>query len=233
MSIFMFFGKYSSESLKNISSERTDRAVNLIKKNGGKVISMYAVLGEHDLMAVKTYCDNSFAQPARAEGGQQNIAVQHHLHEMALNTSSSVKNPWASAKGSALSLRLWNFSLAIYRRNESRTISLAGRFCRRDMSCSSFRKASEMRMLMLLIAQYIVLHRTVRSSALPKKPLHGPSGPQPRPSPLRYATQGIFGLLRPGGSAPHASKARPDQSPPPARRLRAISTFLRACCVVG
>jgi hypothetical protein len=37
MPIFMFFGKYSSESLKGISSERTDRAVNLIKKNGGKV----------------------------------------------------------------------------------------------------------------------------------------------------------------------------------------------------
>ena len=50
MPIFMMFGKYSSEALKGISSERTDKAVELIKKNGGKVISMYAVMGEHDLV---------------------------------------------------------------------------------------------------------------------------------------------------------------------------------------
>jgi uncharacterized protein with GYD domain len=50
MAIFMMFGKYSSESLKGISAARTEKAVNLIKKHGGKVISMYAVLGEHDLV---------------------------------------------------------------------------------------------------------------------------------------------------------------------------------------
>jgi uncharacterized protein with GYD domain len=49
MPIFMMFGKYSTEALKGISSKRTDKAVDLIKKNGGKVISMYAVMGEHDL----------------------------------------------------------------------------------------------------------------------------------------------------------------------------------------
>jgi uncharacterized protein with GYD domain len=46
----MMFGKYSTEALKGISPERTDKAVELIKKNGGKVISMYAVMGEHDLV---------------------------------------------------------------------------------------------------------------------------------------------------------------------------------------
>ena len=50
MPIFMMFGKYSTEALKGISPERTDKAVELIKKNGGKVISMYAVMGEHDLV---------------------------------------------------------------------------------------------------------------------------------------------------------------------------------------
>jgi len=50
MPIFMMFGKYSTEALKGISSKRTDKAVDLIKKNGGKVISMYAVMGEHDLV---------------------------------------------------------------------------------------------------------------------------------------------------------------------------------------
>ena len=57
MPIFMMFGKYSSESLKSISSERTDRAVALIEKNGGKVISMYAVLGEHDLVFTLDFPD--------------------------------------------------------------------------------------------------------------------------------------------------------------------------------
>ena len=50
MPIFMMFGKYSSEALKGISSERTAKAKEIIEKNGGKVSSMYAVLGEHDLV---------------------------------------------------------------------------------------------------------------------------------------------------------------------------------------
>jgi uncharacterized protein with GYD domain len=44
MPIFLMFGKYSSEALKGISPERTNRAVELIRKNGGRVVSMYAVL---------------------------------------------------------------------------------------------------------------------------------------------------------------------------------------------
>ena len=57
MPIFMMFGKYSSEALKGISPERTDKAVDLIKKNGGKVVSMYAVLGEHDLVFTLDFPD--------------------------------------------------------------------------------------------------------------------------------------------------------------------------------
>jgi uncharacterized protein with GYD domain len=57
MPIFMVFGKYSSEALKGISPERTDKAVELIKKNGGKVVSMYAVLGEHDLVFTLDFPD--------------------------------------------------------------------------------------------------------------------------------------------------------------------------------
>ena len=57
MPIFMMFGKYSSEALRGISPERTDKAVELIKKNGGKVVSMYAVLGEHDLVFTLDFPD--------------------------------------------------------------------------------------------------------------------------------------------------------------------------------
>jgi len=67
MPIFMIFGKYSSESLKGISSERTDRAVNLIKKNGGKVISMYALLGEHDLVFTLDFPDAEKAMATSVE----------------------------------------------------------------------------------------------------------------------------------------------------------------------
>ena len=61
MPIFLMFGKYSSEALKGISSERTDRAVELIRKNGGKVVSMYAVLGEHDLVFTLDFPDTEKA----------------------------------------------------------------------------------------------------------------------------------------------------------------------------
>jgi len=61
MPIFMMFGKYSTEAVKGISSERTDKAVELIKKNGGKVISMYAVMGEHDLVLTLDFSDSEKA----------------------------------------------------------------------------------------------------------------------------------------------------------------------------
>ena len=60
----MMFGKYSSEALKGISPERTDKAVEVIKKNGGKVISMYAVLGEHDLVLTLDFPDSEKALAA-------------------------------------------------------------------------------------------------------------------------------------------------------------------------
>ena len=50
MSIFLLFGRYSSETIKDISSDRTEKVRDLIKKNNGKIISMYAVMGDHDLV---------------------------------------------------------------------------------------------------------------------------------------------------------------------------------------
>jgi uncharacterized protein with GYD domain len=49
---FMMLGKYTPEALKGVSPERTNKAVELIEKNGGKVLSMYSVLGEHDLVFI-------------------------------------------------------------------------------------------------------------------------------------------------------------------------------------
>lgn len=46
----MMFGKYDRDSLQDASEQRTKKTLKIIKKNGGKVISMYALMGEHDLV---------------------------------------------------------------------------------------------------------------------------------------------------------------------------------------
>jgi uncharacterized protein with GYD domain len=55
MATFLMFGKYSPEALKQISSKRTEDTVSLIKKFGGKVKAMYALLGEKDLVFILTF----------------------------------------------------------------------------------------------------------------------------------------------------------------------------------
>ena len=52
MATFFMFGKYSLEALKEMSPERTDKIVSLIKKFGGEVKSMHALLGEKDLIFI-------------------------------------------------------------------------------------------------------------------------------------------------------------------------------------
>ena len=55
MATFFMFGKYSSEAIKEMSAERTDKGFSLIKKFGGEVNSMYALLGEHDLVIIANF----------------------------------------------------------------------------------------------------------------------------------------------------------------------------------
>jgi len=55
MATFFMFGRYSSEAVKGISAKRTKEAESLIKKFGGKVNSMYALLGEKDLVFIVTF----------------------------------------------------------------------------------------------------------------------------------------------------------------------------------
>ncbi|NIR30261.1 MAG: GYD domain-containing protein [Gammaproteobacteria bacterium] len=52
MSTFFMFGDYSQESLKGISANRTEQATDVIKKLGGTVHSIHALLGEHDLVLI-------------------------------------------------------------------------------------------------------------------------------------------------------------------------------------
>jgi uncharacterized protein with GYD domain len=67
MPIFMMFGNYTSEATRGISSERTKQAREVIKKRGGKVVSMYAVLGQHDLVLTLDLPDTEAAIGTSAE----------------------------------------------------------------------------------------------------------------------------------------------------------------------
>jgi uncharacterized protein with GYD domain len=55
MAVFFMFGKYSGEAIKGIGAKRTEKAVELIKKFGGEVKSMYALLAEQDLVLIVSF----------------------------------------------------------------------------------------------------------------------------------------------------------------------------------
>jgi uncharacterized protein with GYD domain len=55
MSTFFMLGKYSSESMKGMSTERTDESIGIIKKFGGELVSMYALLGGYDLVLIVNF----------------------------------------------------------------------------------------------------------------------------------------------------------------------------------
>ena len=52
MATYFMFGRYSQESIKEISAERTDNTITLIEKHGGKLTAGYALLGEKDLVLI-------------------------------------------------------------------------------------------------------------------------------------------------------------------------------------
>jgi len=50
MATFFMFGKYTSDTIREISVQRTEKAINTIKELGGEVKGVYALLGEYDLL---------------------------------------------------------------------------------------------------------------------------------------------------------------------------------------
>jgi len=48
MATFLLLGRYTSEAVKEMGADRTEKAVKLIRELDGEVISMYALLGEYD-----------------------------------------------------------------------------------------------------------------------------------------------------------------------------------------
>jgi uncharacterized protein with GYD domain len=61
MATFIMLGKYSQESIKRISSQRTQQSIELIKKNGGELKSGYAMLGKTDLVIIVEFPDTNKA----------------------------------------------------------------------------------------------------------------------------------------------------------------------------
>ncbi len=49
MAKFLMLGKYSSEGIQGITTERTQKVIDTIKKVDGKVDLMYALMGSYDL----------------------------------------------------------------------------------------------------------------------------------------------------------------------------------------
>ncbi len=64
MSTYLMFGKYSTMGLKEANSDRTNKAVDLIKKYDGEVKSMYALLGEQDLLLIVNFPNIEHAMKA-------------------------------------------------------------------------------------------------------------------------------------------------------------------------
>lgn len=55
MNTYLMFGKYSSEAVKGIKSERTREANHLIEDNGGEIVAQYTLLGENDLLFIVNF----------------------------------------------------------------------------------------------------------------------------------------------------------------------------------
>lgn len=64
MAIYFMFGKYTHESIKKAKPARTKKVNDTIKKLGGKIKSIHALLGQHDLVIIADFPDNKKAMKA-------------------------------------------------------------------------------------------------------------------------------------------------------------------------
>ncbi|MGE5284672.1 MAG: GYD domain-containing protein, partial [Actinomycetota bacterium] len=64
MTTFIMTGKYSAESIKQISGERTTKGVLIVQQCGGKFVAGYATMGETDVLAIVEFPGVSEAMKA-------------------------------------------------------------------------------------------------------------------------------------------------------------------------
>ena len=82
MATYFMCGKYSSLAVKGMSPKRTDKIVSLVKKLGGAVRSMYALLGETDLVFIVDF-------PKTEQAIQASVALSK-LTGISFSTSQAV-----------------------------------------------------------------------------------------------------------------------------------------------
>ena len=70
MATYFMFGKYSLEGMKGISTGRTKKTLDLIKKNGGEFKAGYALLGNIDLVLIVDMPDTGQAMKTSAALGK-------------------------------------------------------------------------------------------------------------------------------------------------------------------
>lgn len=67
MATYVMFGKFSIDAVKEISRERTKRAIAIVHKCGGEVKEVYAMLGEVDVLAIMDFPGIKDAMKASVE----------------------------------------------------------------------------------------------------------------------------------------------------------------------
>jgi uncharacterized protein with GYD domain len=82
MGTFFMFGRYSTDSIKDISSRRTNKAKELIGELGGNLISGYALLGDVDLVLIVEF-------PGKEEAIKASVALSKML-EIGFTTAPAV-----------------------------------------------------------------------------------------------------------------------------------------------
>ena len=68
MAKFLMLGKYPLEAIRAISTKRTEEANTVVEKSGGKIDSMYALLGNYDLAFIIDF-------PGIAEAMKASVAI--------------------------------------------------------------------------------------------------------------------------------------------------------------
>ena len=82
MATFFMFGSYSTDAIKHISKERTEKVRELIEKLGGQVKDIYALLGQYDLVLITEL-------PRMADAMKASIALER-LTGISFSTAAAV-----------------------------------------------------------------------------------------------------------------------------------------------
>ncbi|HUV08336.1 MAG TPA: GYD domain-containing protein [Spirochaetia bacterium] len=82
MSTFFMFGRYSEEAIKGISPDRTKKANSVLQDYGGKLHSIYALLGKYDLIIIADF-------PGTEEAMKASLAL-HRLTGISFSTAPAV-----------------------------------------------------------------------------------------------------------------------------------------------